>query len=450
MTLYGFGINFETAPVAVRERFALSPAQRVSVLKEAGLTPDAELILLSTCNRTEAFLYGSQDDKAAVEEALTRVAGSSWPEEVAFTFSDEEAVSHILGVTSGVRSQVIGDAQIFAQVKEAYREAVDADTVGTVLHRLMHTAFRSAKRVRTETAVGLGAASISSAAVAAARSHVAARSGRGLAGRHVLLIGTGQMGIAALKALSNERLGSLRLTNRSRDRAKTVADVFGADVVDWEKRHEMAAHSDVVIVACGASEPILYAADLPARPARRPVLIIDIAVPRNVERGVDLLPGYAVLDLDRLDAQREATAQRRRAELPRAEAVIAEEMAAFVTWYFHQEALRPTIEQLRATFDAIRIEEIERHSHRLRETDRDEIDRLTRSIMQKLLAVPIVGLKSSHPDSMDFVRGVRALAQIFSRPDCEDASTAEARTAADEQKSCPIEIATRADRHPQE
>ena len=182
MTFHAFGLNHETAPLAVREAFALNQAARRTLYGVFRLTPEAEVILLSTCNRTEVYLFGSDADVVAVQAALSGFAGTAWPADHAFALDDEAAVSHVLHVVAGLGSLVIGDEQILAQMKDAYRVAVEEDRVGTVLHRLMHTAFRTAKRVRTETAISEGPASISSLAVRAARRHFEAQDCRDLRG----------------------------------------------------------------------------------------------------------------------------------------------------------------------------------------------------------------------------------------------------------------------------
>ncbi|MEO1074656.1 MAG: glutamyl-tRNA reductase [Bacteroidota bacterium] len=413
MTLHAVGLNHDQATTEVREAFALDGDAIEDLYGSLALSSGAEVVLLSTCNRTEAIIHGQDGDKAAVLAALEAKSGQPWPERHAFSYEDEAAIRHVFGVTSGLRSLVIGDAQILHQSKEAYRHAVGAETVGPVLHRLMHEAFHVAKRVRTETGLAQGAASVSSLAVAVARARVP---GGSLDGHRVLLLGAGQMGRAALSALSTFELGHLAISNRSAARARIAAEHHGGAVVEWNERHRAIGASDIVLVASGASTPVVRAEQLPERAADDPALVIDIAVPRNVDRSVDELPGYTVLDLDTLNREVEATAAARRSAIPEAEAIVEQSLAEYVTWFFHQQALQPTIQAIRSTFDAIRKQEIERHAHRIPKVARADVERLTKSIMQKLLAVPVVRLKATDPESLDFVRGVKALATIFSQP----------------------------------
>jgi len=424
MTFYAFGLNHETASVEVTEAFALDGRAQQSLYAGLHLQPDAELILLSTCNRTEVYLYGGREGVQHVQRALADVAGQPWPTDDAFLFVDESAVQHVLEVTSGLRSLVPGDGQILAQVKEAYRAAVEADAVDTLLHRLMHTAFRAAKRVANETALSSGAASVSSAAVAMARDYFRDAAGSGLEGRRVVLVGAGKMGCLALSAIQSYAPASITVTNRSLDRAHEVAPTYNGEVAPWVRRHELLTDADVVIVATGAPDPVLDRSLVPDLGANSsPTLLIDISMPRNVDPAIDDVSGYMVYDLDALRAWTDRVEAQRSAEVPEARAICEELMSDFVTWVFHQQALQPAIQAIRSSFEAIRTQEIERHHHRFSDVDREELDELTRSIMQKLLAIPIVRLKNVDPDSIDFVRGIELLRVLFDRPEaCDDGS----------------------------
>ncbi len=419
MTFFAIGLNHLRAPVRVRERFALDESTTRRVLRTLSLGPEAELILLSTCNRTEAYVYGTDEDVAAVRRALCAHAAAEWPEEMAFAARSESAVQHVLQVAAGLRSLVLGDAQIFTQVKEAYRLAVEEDRVGPAMHRLMHTAFRTAKRVVNETALASGAASVPRVAVAAARAHLEAQ-GRALKDGALLVVGAGEMGRQTIEALRDEERAQVLVTNRSEERGRALAAACGVPFVAWEERYAAVERADVVVVATGADEPVLRAEHL-AQPAAEK-LLVDISVPRNVDRSVDELAGYRVLDLDALNLWLVQTEQARRAAVPAAERICSEMTSEFMTWAFHHRAMQPTIQAVQETFEQIRRQEVERHHHRFGDLDREELDRLTQSIIQKVLAVPVVRLKSVDPESIDYVHGIRLLHALFARPDCEDAS----------------------------
>jgi len=414
MTFHAVGLNYEHTSVEQTDAFALSADAQCALYDSFILSEDAEVIVVSTCNRTEAYLYGTDADVRRIEAAFEQMAGTVWPSEDAFRYRDEAAVRHVLHVASGLRSMVLGDGQILSQIKDAYERAVDCDQVHSLMHRLMHTAFRAAKRVSSETRLSQGAASISTAAIEMARRSLQNRSpSHSLSEAEVLLLGAGKMGRLALNAMPAECPARLRVANRSAVRARRVAETHGADVVDWSDRHEAVPTSDLVIVATGADEPVLREAALPTGPGGAfSTLLVDIARPRNVEPSVDDVSGYRVFDLDDLQEWTEGVQERRGEAVPKAEAICEELLEDFVTWVFHQQALQPAIQAIRETFDSIRKQEVDRHAHRT-DMDRQEVDRLTKSIMQKLLAVPIVRLKNVDPDSIDFVQGIRLLHALF-------------------------------------
>lgn len=422
MTFYALGLNHERAAVTLRERFALDEAGLRRLLSGLELSQRAELVILSTCNRTESYLYGIPADAAAVQAALSRHAGVEWPEYASFIVQDEEAVRHIFQVTSGLRSLALGDGQIFSQVKEAYRVAVEERRVGTVLHRLMHSAFQTAKRIINETALTSGFASVPRLAVATARRHFERCGLGGIHGRHVLIIGAGSMARLALSAVNEYEPASVSVANRTAERARVLADAAGATLVDWQDRHEAVARAEMTIVATAAREPVLQADLLPVRHTGQDALLLDISMPRNIDPAADSLTGYTVLDLDRLDQLGAPGEPGRQEAVPAAEQICDEALSEFVSWMFHQQALQPAIQAIRETFERVRRQEVERHHHRFSQVDREELDRITGSIIQKLLAVPVVRLKSVDPDSVDFVHGIRLLHALFSRGDCEDPS----------------------------
>lgn len=420
MRFFALGLNHECTSLDRTEAFALDEEDQRGLYENLNLRTGAEVVVLSTCNRTEAYLYGTEGDVRQVEAMLGQAAGEPWPEDVAFQFQDEAAVRHLLEVTSGLRSVVLGDSQILAQVKTAYERAVDEDAVHSVMHRLLHTAFRAAKRVSSETGIERGAASVSTAAVELARQDLEARAeASSFAETDVALLGAGRMGQLALKALAEDAPESLTVVNRSPERAVEVAEAFSGEAREWDDRHEVVAETDVALVATGATEPILEVEDLPSQEKETPTLIVDIAMPRNVDPDVEDHPGYRLYDLEDLKAWTEGVREQRAAAVPDAEAICQELLEEFVTWVFHQQALEPAIQAIRKTFDTIREQEVERHAHRT-DMDREEVDRLTESIMQKLLAVPIVRLKNVDPESIDFVQGIELLHALFAPSDSDE------------------------------
>ena len=420
MRFYAAGLNHECASLERTEAFALDAEDQEALYSNLSLSDDAEVVVLSTCNRTETYLYGTEADVRQVEALLGQAAGQRWPSDTAFRVRDEDAVRHVLQVTCGLRSVVLGERQIFAQMKTAYERAVDAGGVHSVMHRLMHTAFRAAKRVSSETGLGRGAASVSTAAVEMARQAFAdAGESPPFAEADVVLVGAGKMGRLALEALTDDAVRSLTIINRSPDRAQTLASTFGGCAQPWSDRHEEVAQADLALVATGASAPILTPSSVPFGEGGR-TLVVDITRPRNVDPALAEQPGYRVFDLDDLQEWTQAVQEQRATAVPEAESICEELLEDFVTWVFHQQALQPAIQAIRSTFETIREQEVERHAHRT-DMDREEVDRLTQSIMQKLLAVPIVRLKNVDPQSIDFVQGIELLRALFAPSDEEGA-----------------------------
>ncbi|MFB6099400.1 MAG: glutamyl-tRNA reductase [Salinibacter sp.] len=434
MRFYAVGLNHECASLERTEAFALDADEQEALYANLNLSPEAEVVVLSTCNRTEGYLYGTEADIRQVEATLAQTAGEPWPSEAAFRVQDEDAVRHLLQVTSGLRSVVLGERQIFAQMKTAYERAVEADAVHSLMHRLLHTAFRAAKRVSSETGLSRGAASVSTAAVEMARQDFEARAdASALSEADVVLVGAGKMGRLALEALVDDKPASLAIINRSPNRAEELAASFEGDTRDWARRHEAVAEADLALVATGAPDPILHAASLPAAEDGT-TLVVDVTMPRNVDPAVADRAGYRVYDLDDLEDWTEAVHERRAAAVPEAEAICEELLEEFVTWVFHQQALQPAIQAIRRTFETIRKQEVDRHAHRT-DMDREEVDRLTESIMQKLLAVPIVRLKNVDPESIDFVQGIELLRALFAPSEEEDAGRTLSEASDDERPS---------------
>jgi glutamyl-tRNA reductase len=431
MRFHAVGLNHECTSLEHTETFALDADDQEALYANLSLSADAEVFLLSTCNRTEAYLYASEADVRQVEALLGQAAGKQWPAGEAFRVQDEAAVRHLLQVTSGLRSVVLGERQIFAQVKSAYERAVDAGAIHSVMHRLLHTAFRAAKRVSSQTGLDRGAASVSTAAVEMARQDLDAyTAASSLSDTDVVLLGAGKMGRLALEALADEAPQSVTVVNRSPDRAEEVAEAYGGATRAWAHRHDAVANADLALVATGAPDPILWAASLPA-PSEGPTLLVDVAMPRNVDPAVGERPGYRVYDLDDLQAWTSEVRDRRAAAVPEAKSICEDLLEDFVTWFFHQQALQPAIQAIRSTFDTIREQEVERHAHRT-DMDREEVERLTQSIMQKLLAVPIVRLKNVDPESIDFVQGIELLHALFAPSDQEERGRSLSQSSDDE------------------
>jgi glutamyl-tRNA reductase len=400
MHLLLVGISHRTAPVELRERLDFQ-TRGVDLALRALATRGAarEAVVLSTCNRVE--IYAACDDVPAARADLAQfiadfhgVDRASLAPHV-YDVADLEAAGHLFRVAAGLDSLVVGEPQILGQVKEALNAAGDAQTVGPVLNRLFHSSFGVGKRVRTETGVGAGAVSVSYAAVALAKKIFG-----DLQGRSVVVIGAGEMG--KLTALHMKSQGVPRITIVSRTMAhaaRTAEAIGGASAAPWDDLDNTIGASDIVIAATGATAPILTKAHVEAvmRPRRsRPLFIIDIAVPRDVEAAAGEIEQVFLYNIDDLQATVRENLARRTAEVTRAEAIVAEEVERFGGWLRSRGAI-PTVVALRQRFEQIRRAELERLEFKMSALPpeaRARVDEITHLIVEKLLLTPTEQLKS--------------------------------------------------------
>jgi glutamyl-tRNA reductase len=400
MRLLLVGISHRTAPVELRERVdfqARGVARALGALAARGSTREAAVV--STCNRAE--IYVACDDAVQTRLDLVRFVsefnGVAQSEVAPYVYdqADLDAARHLFRVAAGLDSLVVGEPQILGQVKEAHTVATEAQTAGPVLNRLFHASFAVGKRVRTETGLGSGAVSVSYAAVALARKIFG-----DLKGRNVLVVGAGEMG--KLTALHMKSQGVQRVTIVSRTMAhaaRTAEAIGGASAAPWDELDAVLGTSDIVITATGAASPILTKAHVEAvmRPRRgRPLFIIDIAVPRDVEAAAGEIEQVFLYNIDDLQATVRENLARRTSEVSRAEAIVNEEIEKFGAWFRSRGAI-PTVVALRQRFEAIRRAELGRLDSKLSALPPDAralVDEITHLIVEKLLLTPTEQLKS--------------------------------------------------------
>jgi glutamyl-tRNA reductase len=400
MHLLLVGISHRTAPVELRERLdfqARGLDNAVRALADRGAA--VENVVLSTCNRAEVYAACDEVDHARGELVKFICEFHAIDRSVVlphlYELTELEAARHLFRVAAGLDSLVVGEPQILGQVKEAYTTASDARTAGPLLNRLFHSSFGVGKRVRSETGLGSGAVSVSFAAVALARKIFG-----DLKGRNVAVVGAGEMG--KLTALHMKSHGVHRITIVSRTMAhaaRTAEAIGGASAAPWDDLDQALSDSDIVISATGASSPILTKARVEAvmRPRRnRPLFIIDIALPRDVEAAAGEIEQVFLYNIDDLQAVVTENIARRSAEVAQAEAIVAEELEKFSGWLRSRGAV-PTIVALRQRFETIRRAELDRLDFKLSALPpeaRSRVDEVTRLIVEKLLHTPTEQLKT--------------------------------------------------------
>ena len=392
------GMNHETAPVELRECIAREPDHVALALTSMRELPYIrEGLFLSTCNRVEA-LYATEDLEAArkwVVTMLSRIGGL--PEERfsrnLYAFEDMAAVQHIFRVASSLDSMVVGEPQILGQIKEAYLQATQEKTSGVILNRLMHRAFHVAKRVRTETGISDAAVSVSFAAV-----ELAKKIFRDLTGRGVLLIGAGEMAELAARHLIAQGVQTVKVANRTFRRAVEVAETFQGTPVSYDEIDEQLLEVDIVICSTAARQHVIgfeRVKGILRKRRNRPLFLIDIAVPRDVEPKVNELDNVYLYDIDDLKGVIDLNKAKRLQEAKKAERIVEEEALKFERW-MQTLGVVPTIISLKEKAAGIRRAELKRSLSALGSltaAQRRGIENLTASITEKIINDPILVLK---------------------------------------------------------
>jgi glutamyl-tRNA reductase len=415
------GVSHRTAPLAVREALAF-PRERLrdALLQLRAETGAAEAMILSTCNRVE--IYARQDDAgavAAVEAFLCRYHAKEGREleSVIYRFVDEDAIRHAFRVAASLESMVIGEPQILGQVKEAYQVAEEAGTLGSGLNALRNRTLAAAKRVRTDTGIGRNAVSVSYVAVELARKIFA-----DLKDKNVLLVGAGKMSELAAKHLVRSGGRATVMGGRTFARAAELAAALGGRAVPLESLRDELARADIVISGTGASGIVVHEADvesaLAARRGRhaRPLFLIDIAVPRDIDPAVRKMRGVFLYDLDDLKAVAEANLRERLKEAAAAETLVDREVRDFLGWQKARGAV-PLLNELRQRAEHIRRAEVDKLKKRLgplTAEQEDALDVATSAIVNKLLHPPTVHLKEAvqeadAPEQLSLIRKLLGL-----------------------------------------
>jgi glutamyl-tRNA reductase len=405
--IFLLSVTHRFTPIAMRERLALDQAGQASLLSDVSDIAD-EAVAIVTCNRTEIYGVSQNDDAAGGTERLLAAHTGLSPVELSSSIRCMRGVDvahHLFRVAAGLDSLVVGEPQILGQVRQAADFARETGSSGPILERLFNYALVAGKRARHETPISRGAGSISHAAVELANSTLG-----GLRDRQGLVIGLGEMGQLVARNLSSHGLNSLTLCNRSPERSAGIARQLHAADVGWDRLDDALTTADICITATGAREPFLTRARLeqivPKR-NQRPLLMIDIAVPRNVEPEARALPGIHLYDIDSLQTIREENLQSREETIPLVEAIIDQELRHFHDWH-RGRASAPIIQGLRQHAEAIREQEVQRALRKLGhldERDREIVMALSRAITNKLLHEPVTRLKRS-PDPREHAQAV--------------------------------------------
>jgi glutamyl-tRNA reductase len=422
------GLSYRTAPIAVREQLSCSVAALPTSFLETGdrASGVCELAILSTCNRVELYAAVDQEIGHARELLVSLLSETTGVDTAVFDerlyfHSGSEAADHLLHVATGLDSSVLGEPQILGQVTQAYMAAIEAKTIGPVLTELFRAAIRSGKRARTETGISHNPMSTSSLAIAQAQKQAG-----DLKQQHCLIIGLGEMGRLAFKRLQSRGAQRISLINRTYERAANLARQHDQKAYRWEELADALATADIVISATGATQPVISADDIRQAMAARPqrsLILLDIAMPRDIAPDVVQIEGVHLWDADELQGSLDESLAARQQEVPKVERIIAEELDALLA-QLRMLAVKPVIVTLREKAESIRQHEMERMLSNLGEVDAKTMQQLqifSRSLVNKLLHEPTIRLKikASHDEANQYITTLNDLFDLEQDPSAE-------------------------------
>ncbi len=387
-------LSHKSAPVQIREIIALDEASIHSLLvKLKDFFSVTDTLILSTCNRTEIYYSHDLDLSTeiikliGVEKGINAIV--DYLEYFKIYNNDREAIDHLFKVSMGLEAQVIGDMQISNQVKRSYQASADLDMAGPFLHRLMHTIFFTNKRVVQETAFRDGAASVSYAAVELIEELTS-----NTYQPRILLIGVGEIGEDVAKNMVHLPDAKVTITNRTYEKAQVLADEMGFEVIPFDSVVDAMKDADVIVSSIMKTDPFITKALVSEFDIASYKLFIDLSVPRSIETTIEEVPGVLLYNVDNIRSKASETLEKRLNSIPKVEEIIAESIDEFYNWK-KEMMVSPTINKLKNALEQIRLEEMERFLKNADEQERAIVEKVTKSMMQKILKVPVVQLKAA-------------------------------------------------------
>ena len=409
------GINHITAPIEIREKVVFSDdevQEVLGILKNNGIL--SEGMIVSTCNRTELYGVSFKDNNIEeyIRNFLNEFKGVDYftREDYFYVYKEQNVVRHLFRVTGGLDSMVVGEPQIFGQIKDAYSLSCKCKANNIFINKLLHWSFRVGKRIRSETNIGIGAVSVSLAAV-----ELAQKIFKDLNNRKVFLIGAGETGVLSAKHLKEKVIGELFITNRTFSKAERLALDLDGKAVPFEMIEKVIPLVDVVISTTGSQEIIVdYEKMKKCMHIRgqKPIFIIDIAVPRDFSPEIAKIENVFLHNIDDLRIIVDKNVERRKSEIPKAEKIVEEEVKSFHEWYKSLEII-PTIKMLKERFENIRRSEFEEHKKKFTREDWEQLNIFTKHFVNTLLHKPISKIKTFNEDPYAVFRIIDAINEIF-------------------------------------
>jgi glutamyl-tRNA reductase len=373
---YAIGLSYKKADATLRGLFAIDQATRTLVLQQAKNEGIEHLLLSSTCNRTE--IYGFAEHPYQLIKLLCDNSKGSVQafQEVGYIYKNKEAVHHMFRVGTGLDSQILGDFEIISQLKLGFAASKAMGMVNAYLERLVNAVIQASKKVKTETEISSGATSVSFASVQYIIKNVS-----DIGSKNILLFGTGKIGRNTCENLvKHSKNEQITLINRTKDKAERLARKLNVVVKDYADLHLELQNADVVVVATGAQNPTVDKAILNLK---KPLLILDLSVPRNVHENVQDIPGVSLVDLDQLSQITDETLEKRKSQIPAAEAIINEVESEFIDWT-KQRKFAPTIHALKQKLNQIKESELMVQRKKMNDFNEEQAELISARIIQKI------------------------------------------------------------------
>lgn len=414
-------ITYRKADVALREKVALSEeGARAAMMQLKDIIDPSDLLILSTCNRTEVYYSAEKSHSIAILQTIAFQNGISDLQQLIDSAEEindpQEASARLFRVSLGLDSQVVGDLQIINQVKVAYQRTADLNMAGPFLHRLLHTIFFANKRVVQETSFRDGAASTSYAAV-----ELAEELTQTILNPRVLLVGLGEIGIDVARNLADsKRFSDIRICNRTFEKAEQLALELGIMPVAFDNLWSEIASADVVISSVAVQSPLVTKAEVARINIISHKFFIDLSMPRSVEPAVEQLPGALVYNIDNLQQRTNEALEARLASVPAVEQIINDALVEFNEWS-REMVVSPTINKLKQALEQIRQEELARFYRQVSESEVELLEKVTKSMMQKVIKLHVVPLKAAckRGDAEELIEMLNELFNVESQADVQ-------------------------------
>ncbi|AWV97809.1 glutamyl-tRNA reductase [Arcticibacterium luteifluviistationis] len=385
-------ISYKTSSLELRERIALNEDEcKALLLKIKDVFGISEVVVLSTCNRTEIYYLADKDCSIDLVKLLSAQKGvdSALILSHIETFSEEKGLEYVFEVATGLHSQVIGDLQIPNQIKNAYQWSADMDMAGPFIHRLMHSVFFVNKRVVQETGFRDGAASTSYATVETMESFLHL-----LNEPKILVLGLGEIGQDVVKTLDNKGYTNFTVTNRTYAKSEELATTLKCDILPFEDVKTELKKFDIVISSIRTEEPFIDLETVKGLGHKSVKYFVDLSVPRSISPDIQKVPGMVLYDLDEIQVRANRALEGRKSSVPAVKNIITEAVSDFGDWS-NQMVVSPTIQKLKGALEQIRKEEMSKYVKSLSKEEAIKMDKITSSMMQKVIKLPVLQLKAA-------------------------------------------------------